>query len=1079
MQRGASAGTIRLLARVAAAFALMSHVVAGSAQTATFTAAPILFPPAGDNSGQVLSVNVKVNAASAIRSISIPLPFGDSPEFFVVDQGGCVEDGTTVNAAGTTCSLLVRFHPRRAGRRNATLLITDGAGVSTAIPISGIGYYPQIAVIPSAIKVVAGQGPGTAALAGDGEAAILASLNAPQGIAVDSFSNVYFADTGNNVVRMLDAFGNITTIAGGGTTAGAAADGGAATAALLNQPTWLAVDAAGNLYIAESGSHVIRRVAMSSTRTITTVAGSYAQGSSGDGATATAAMLNNPQGIAVDGFGNLYIADSGNHRIRQVDPVTGNISAYAGDGNTGFNASSVAALSAQFSSLGGLALDASNNLFIADTGNHAIRGISDGNVTVVAGTGTAGSAGDGGAAIAATLQAPMGLAISPAGDIYIADRVAGTLRKVQAFDGTIETVAGISGKTGSFTPGVRPSTSLQMTTPTGIAFDPQANLFLSETNNNVIRELQPSPSELNFAAQSVGNTSAPASFKIENIGNTPLTLGNVTATDSTTSSNFTLAASTTNACASTLSAGAHCTYNVSFAPTVTGFLAGEFDITYQSNNPNFNSTAPVIVTGGVLSDLAINPASLSPVVQNHATSIEIDATGGVGAVTFDVEGSLPPGMTWSASGARLTLTGTPTQAGAYNLTVFATDALGDAATRTYALQILPAIIAVTVTESVNTADSATVLPSLSVTVTESIHTADALTETPSLAVTVTEAIHVTDMDTDAPEVYLPVVETIHVSDGLNNLPSVTLAVTEAVHVSDGINDLPGFVLNVTEAVHVTDGITPAAGAVLNVTETITVIDDVSSSATKASQTIDPQTIPTHTYGDATFTVNAKSSSGLPVAVALESGPATLTGTSVSLTGAGTVKLLFTQAGNANYDPAPSVERTFTVSPATATVTAGNASRAYETANPAFTFTLGGLVHGDTAAVVSGAPALSTTAVMNSPAGSYPITATQGTLASPNYTFTFVPGTLTVTGHVAQTITFLAIPGVPLAISPLTLTAHSSSGLTVTYTVTGPATLAKSKLTITGSGTVTVTASQPGNATFDPAPTVTRTFQVTP
>lgn len=1080
MQRGASAGTIRLLAGVASAVALLSQTATLAAQTPAFTAAPILFPATGDNSGQGLNVNVKVTTASTIRSISIPLPFGDSPEFFLADQGGCAEDGTTINAAGSTCSLLVRFHPRRAGRRNATLLITDGNGVSTAIPISGIGYYPQITIIPAATKLVAGQGPGVVSTQnGDGDAAILSSLNAPQGIASDSFGNVYFADTGSNTVRMLDAFGNITTVAGGGSNAGAAGDNGPATAAALSQPTWLAVDAAGNLYIAESGSHTIRRVAMSSTRAITTVAGSFSQGFSGDGAAAKLAKLNNPQGIAVDAFGTLYIADSGNHRIRSVDASTGTIATFAGDGNSGFNAASVAATSAEFSSLGALAVDTNNNLFVADTGNHAVREISGGNVTVVAGTGTAGSSGDGGAATAATMQAPLGLAVSPGGDIYVTDSVAGTVRKMQAFDGTIETIAGVSGKTGSFTAGVRPSTSLQMTTPAGIAFDPQANLFISETNNNAIRELSPLPSELNFAAQAVGNTSGASPFKIENIGNATLNIVRVGPADSTTSTNFVLANGTSNACSSTLSSGARCNYTVSFAPAAAGTVLGEFDVTYQSNNPNFNSTGPVLVTGGVLTDLTINPASLSPVVQNHATNVEINAAGGVGAIALDMEGALPPGLTASVTGTKITLSGTPTQPGTYNLTVFATDALGDVATRSYAFQVLPALLTVTIQESVNTSDTVTPLPSLSVTITESVHTTDTLSETPSLAVTITETIHVNDTDTDAPEVYLPVVETIHVSDGLSNLPGVPLNITETIHVGDGISDIPGVGLNVTETIHVADGVTPASGAILNVVETITVTDGIGNSATKAAQTIDAPAIAAHTYGDAPFTVTAKVSSGLPFSVALESGPATLVANTVSVTGAGTVKLLFSQAGNANYDPAPSVERVFTVSPATATVTAGNASRAFETANPAFTFSLSGLVHGDTASVVSGAPAFSTSAVMNSPAGTYPITAAQGSLSSPNYIFTFVPGTLTVTGHIAQTIDFLGLPNVPLAASPLTLTARSSSGLTVTYTVSGPATVAKSKLTTTGTGTVTVTASQAGNATFDPAPTVTRTFQVTP
>jgi hypothetical protein len=245
---------------------------------------------------------------------------------------------------------------------------------------------------------------------------------------------------------------------------------------------------------------------------------------------------------------------------------------------------------------------------------------------------------------------------------------------------------------------------------------------------------------------------------------------------------------------------------------------------------------------------------------------------------------------------------------------------------------------------------------------------------------------------------------------------------------------------------------------------------------KAAQTIMFSPLPNVTYGALPIALTATASSGLAVSYTV-AGPATVSGSTLTITGVGNVTVTASQAGNSNFAAAISVPQTFAVSPAALTVTANNQSRPFGQANPTLTFAITGFVNGDAQSVVTGAPTLSTTATTGSTAGTYPITVAAGTLAAANYTFKFVNGTLTVTGGAGQTITFGQLPNVTYGVAPITLTATASSGLAVSYTVTGPATVAGSTLTITGAGIVTATALQQGNSNFAAAAPVPQTFTV--
>jgi hypothetical protein len=244
----------------------------------------------------------------------------------------------------------------------------------------------------------------------------------------------------------------------------------------------------------------------------------------------------------------------------------------------------------------------------------------------------------------------------------------------------------------------------------------------------------------------------------------------------------------------------------------------------------------------------------------------------------------------------------------------------------------------------------------------------------------------------------------------------------------------------------------------------------------ASQTITFGPLANQTYGVAAISLIATASSGLPVAYTV-TGPATVSGATLTITGAGLVTVTASQAGNNAYAAATSVSQSFTIAKATLTATATNVTRVYGAVNPALTYSLGGFVNSDTSAVVSGSATLSTTATMTSAPGPYPITFATEALAATNYTFNYVAGVLTVSGGAYQTITFSALLNQTYGTAPLTLAATASSGLPVSYTVNGPATISGSILTVTGAGLVTVTASQAGNADYAAATPVSQSFTV--
>jgi len=325
-------------------------------------------------------------------------------------------------------------------------------------------------------------------------------LNQPEGIAVDRSGNVYFADAAVHRVRKVAADGSIQTVAGTG-VAGFAGDGGPAIAALLNQPYGLALDKAGNLYIADLGNARVRRVTTDGA--IQTVAGGGAlpATSTGQGGPAAGAQLMQPRNVALDAAGSLYISDFGANQVYQV-AANGIISLVAGTGTAGFAGVGTSALLAQLNAPAGLAADSTGALYVADSGNNCVRKVYNGVVITVFNTpGPTGVAVDstGLPYVAAAgyfgtvVQAIAGVAsardvtLDASGDIYF---TSGTFVMEIPSGGAVTTIAG-SGTSPYFGGDGGPATAAQLYSPASIAVDSSGNWYIADTSNNRIRMVTP------------------------------------------------------------------------------------------------------------------------------------------------------------------------------------------------------------------------------------------------------------------------------------------------------------------------------------------------------------------------------------------------------------------------------------------------------------------------------------------------------------------------------------------------------------------------------------------------------------
>jgi trimeric autotransporter adhesin len=368
--------------------------------------------------------------------------------------------------------------------RSPTRVLTSAVTLCAVLTGGGIALAGPALAATQSITTIAGNG--TRGSTGDGGVAVKAELNLPSGVAEDLTGSLYIADPGNNKVRkVVDPTvinsDIISTFAGTG-GAGFAGDKGLASAAKLNSPTGVAVDSSGDVFIADTGNNRIREVNPSGV--INTVAGNGTCSKTlGNGGAGTSASLCAPSGVAVSG-GKLYIADPLHFEVRVVNLSTGVITDFAGNGTAGYSGDGGSATSATLGLPVGVAVDSTGHVYIADAGDTVVREVSSGTITTFAGNGKFGYAGDGSAANKAELSAPTGVGTDQLGNVYISDTGNDRIRVVNSA-GIINTLAG-NGKFG-FSGDGGAATSAELGVPAGsIAADGTA-VYFSDTGNERVR----------------------------------------------------------------------------------------------------------------------------------------------------------------------------------------------------------------------------------------------------------------------------------------------------------------------------------------------------------------------------------------------------------------------------------------------------------------------------------------------------------------------------------------------------------------------------------------------------------------
>ena len=563
--------------------------------------------PYGSSVTQTLTVHMAALDVANVAGFTI----SGSPSFTISTAPVCTLNPDTTQ----DCILSITYTPRTPGQENAALVVNGALTGNTNIELSGSGIAATIAVDPGV----------TASLA--------TGLNNAQGVAVDNAGNTYIAETGKH--RVIRISGGVITVIAGTGLPGNSGNGGLATAALLNAPKAVTVTPDGAIYIADTGNNVLRRVdAASGIITLVAGAGSgtcaTATDAFGDGCSGTQAILSAPAGLTSDSTGNVFISDTGNNLIREL-AVGGNIALVAGGTNACSGGDSLGngcnGSQAIFSGPTGLAIDTALNIYVADTGNSEVRKITalTGLVSAIAGTGANGSFGNNGVATSAQLSTPTGVAVDAAGNIYIADTGNSVIR-LAPVSGNISTVAGIFVTPGT---GTLPGSAalIQLNNPSAVASTGAGFLTILDTGNSRAFTDTRTSVVYNFGRTNDGSTSPALAIQETSTGSATATFTTplYTATGATTLFALTPSGSTGCTGGQSLAPGASCTLSATFSP----IAIGPSSATYTEGATNtINNQAPVIQlsgTGAIQTKTTTTLAVTSPGTPQYGLPFTITA----------------------------------------------------------------------------------------------------------------------------------------------------------------------------------------------------------------------------------------------------------------------------------------------------------------------------------------------------------------------------------------------------------------------------------------------------------------------
>jgi sugar lactone lactonase YvrE len=580
-----------------------------------------------------------VTGTVTINSFTVPNSQGGSPEYAVgsLTGTGCSTGYPIVaGVSGLDCVLPVTFSPLYPGARRIPLVIAatiSSTATTFKVGLNGVGLGPQIGFTPALIATVAGNG--TLGYTGDGGVATAAEFQQPIAVAVDFQGNLFISDFSKDVVRRVDAATNVVTTLTGNGTPGYSGDLGPATGGILNSPSGLFFDGIGSLFISDTGNHVVRKIDAINTN-ITTFAGDGTPSFSGDGGIADSAELSSPKDVVFDNVGSLYIADFANDAIRRIQATPPIITSIAGNGTPGSTGDGGLAVNALLNGPAALATNTAGDLYIADNSNNVIRKVtaSGSNITTVAGTGVAGFSGDGGLATSAKFGTPQGLATDSAGNLYITDSANNVFRKVNALTQKVSTFAGDTTANASGYAGDNgPATAALLNAPTHPAIDAAGNIYFADSGNGVVRVIT-GVAPLAFGSVNISATSTAQDVTITNNGNATLTISGLTLP-----TDYNLSGANTTCTASTsLAPAASCVLGVAFAPTAAGALNETLTVTDNQGSQTISLTGTGVAASTTSTTITLtmspNPAVSGQTVTFTATISPVPSGSPFGTVDF-------------------------------------------------------------------------------------------------------------------------------------------------------------------------------------------------------------------------------------------------------------------------------------------------------------------------------------------------------------------------------------------------------------------------------------------------------------